>query len=64
MVQGQVFLKGGGGGRLVLFPLNFFKVYYFYIQKLLYTLKKCVMHSKKYYFLPLKFYLKKSFEVA
>ena len=64
MVQGQVFLKGGSGERLVIFPLNFFKVYLFYIQKLLYPLKKCVMHSKKYYFLPPKFYKKKSFEVA
>ena len=33
MVQGQVFLKGGGGGEggLPLFLFNFFKVYHFYI---------------------------------
>ena len=32
MVQGQVFLKeGGGGGGLALFLFKFFKVYDFYI---------------------------------
>ena len=31
MVQGQVLLKGGGGGGLAFFQFNFFKVYYFYI---------------------------------
>ena len=45
MVQGQVFLKGGGGLTLVLF--NFFKVYHFYIEKLLYPLQNCAMHLKK-----------------
>ena len=46
MVQRQVFLKEGrGGGGLVLFLFNFFKVYHFYIQELLYPLKNCVMHD-------------------
>ena len=45
MVQGQVFLKGGGA--LALFLLNFFKVYHFYISKLLFPLQNCVMHLKK-----------------
>ena len=36
MVQGQVFLKGEG---LTLFLFNLFKVYHFYIQKLLYPCK-------------------------
>ena len=50
MVQGQVFLKEVG---LALFLLNVFKVYYFYIQKLLYPLQNCVMHFKKnYFFMP------------
>ena len=44
MVQGQVFIKGG---RLALFLFNFFKVYHFYIWKLLYPLQNCVMHLKK-----------------
>ena len=56
MIQGQVFLKGGGGGGrggLALFLLNFFKVYCFYIYKLLYPLQNCVMHLKKNnFFLP------------
>ena len=40
MVQGQVFLKGGGGGGvLTLFLFNFFNVYHFYIYKLLYPLQ-------------------------
>ena len=43
MVQAQVFLKGG----LALFLCNFFKVYRFYIYKLLYPFQNCVMHSKK-----------------
>ena len=57
MVQGQVFLKGGGGGRVVcgggggvgltLVLFNFFKVYHFYIEKLLYPLQNCAMHLKK-----------------
>ena len=35
MVQGQVFLKGGGGaGGLALFLFNFFKVYHFYMCKI------------------------------
>ena len=44
MVQAQVFLKGEG---LALFLFNFFKVYHFQIQKLLYPLENCVMHLKK-----------------
>ena len=44
-LQGQVFLKGGGG--LALFLFNFFKVYHFYIQKLRFSLQNCVTHSKK-----------------
>ena len=48
MVQGQVFLKVGEGLALLLF--NFFKVYHFYIYKLLYYLQNCVMHLKKNYF--------------
>ena len=44
-LQDQVFLKGGGG--LALFLFNFFKVYHFYIQKLLFFLQNCVTHSKK-----------------
>ena len=34
-----------GGLTLVLF--NFFKVYHFYIEKLLYPLQNCAMHLKK-----------------
>ena len=45
MVQRQVSLKGVGVGGPFLF--NFFKVYHFYIQKLLYALQNCVMHLKK-----------------
>ena len=53
MMQGQVFLKGGGEGELALFLLNFFKVHHFYIQKLLYPLQNCIMHLKKNcFFLP------------
>ena len=47
MVQGQAFLKGGRGRGLALFLLNFFKVYHFYIYKLLYPLQNCVMHFNK-----------------
>ena len=47
VVQGQVFLKGEG---LALFLFNFFKVYHFCIQKLLYPLQNCVMHVKENYF--------------
>ena len=46
MVQGQVLGEGG----LVLFLSNFFKVYHFYIWKLLYLLQNCVMHLKKIIF--------------
>ena len=53
MVQVQVFLKGGGGGGLTLFLFNYFKVYYFYISKLLYPLLNCVRRLKKNcFFLP------------
>ena len=49
LVQGQVFLKRG----LALFRFNFFRVYHFYIWKLLFLLQNCVMHlKKKYIFLP------------
>ena len=34
-------------GELALFLFNFFKVYHFYIQKLLYYLQNCAMHLKK-----------------
>ena len=49
MVQGQVFLTGGRGG-LALFVFNFFKVYHFYMYKLLYALQSCIMHLKKKFF--------------
>ena len=56
MVQGQVFSKEG---QLTVFLFSFFKVYHFYIQKLLYPLQNCVMRLKKnYFFLPPKFYEK------
>ena len=48
MVQGQVFLKRGGG--LTLFLFNFIKVYHFYILKLLYPLRNCDMNLKKNHF--------------
>ena len=48
MVQGKVLLKKGG--KLTLFVFNFFKVYHFYILKLLYPLQNCGM-QKKYFFL-------------
>ena len=61
MLQGQVILKGRGGA-LKPFPYNFFRVYHFYIQKLLYPFQNCVVHLKKnYFFLPPQFYEKKSF---
>ena len=41
---------GGVGVELALFLFNFFKVYNFYIWKLLYPLQKCVMHLKKNFF--------------
>ena len=37
-------------GRLTLFLFNFFNVYHFYIQKLLYPLQNFVIHLKKIYF--------------
>ena len=53
MVQGQVFLIGGGGGGLALVLFNFFKFCYFYIWKLLYPWQNCFMHLKKNdFFLP------------
>ena len=42
MVQGQVFLNRGAD-TFPLFLFNFFKVYHFYIHKLLYPLQNCVM---------------------
>ena len=61
MVQKQVFLMGEGGvggageGGWHFSYLFFFKVYH---------LQSCVMHLKKnYFFLPLQFYDKKSFQV-
>ena len=45
MMQGQVVLKG----RLALLLFDF-KVYHFYMQKLLYPLQNCAMHLKKKYF--------------
>ena len=50
MVQGKVLLKKKGGGKLTLFVFNSFKVYHFYILKLLYPLGNCVMHLKENYF--------------
>ena len=47
MVQGYIFLKGGG---LTLFLFNFFKVYHFYIQKLFYPLQNCYAFRKKIIF--------------
>ena len=44
MVQGQVIVKEGG---LAFSQFNFFKVYHFYILKLLYSLQNCVIHLKK-----------------
>ena len=46
MVQEHVFLKGK---RLALFLFNLFKVYHFYMQKLLYPLQNCVMHLKNFF---------------
>ena len=43
-------MEGGGEVELALFLFNFFKVYHFYIWKLLYPLQKCVMHLKKKFF--------------
>ena len=43
MVQELVLEKGA----LTLFQFNFFKVYDFYIQNLLYPLQNCVSHLKK-----------------
>ena len=40
----KVFLNRGGAGT---FPTNFFKVYHFYISKLLCSLQNYVMHLKK-----------------
>ena len=48
MVQGQVFLKGGGG--LALFIFNFFKVYHFYIYKLFYPLQNYYAFEEKLFF--------------
>ena len=47
MAQGQVFLKGGAS----TFPIKFFQIYHFYIQKLLYPLQNCAMHfeEKKFF---------------
>ena len=56
MVQVQIFLKKG---ELTLFLFHFFKVYYFYIQKLLYPLQNCVMHLKKKSFFCLRNCMKK-----
>ena len=50
MVQEQVFLKEVGRGGLELFLWNFFKMYHFYIYKLLYHLHNCVMRLKKKFF--------------
>ena len=55
MVQGQVFLKKG----LALFLFNFFKVYPFYVYKLLYSLQNCVVHLMKSYFLCHQNFMKK-----
>ena len=62
MVQGQVFLKkeGGGGGGMALFVFNFFKVYQFYMQKLLYPLENCVMYLRKKVFFCQHNFMKKS----
>ena len=41
---------GEGEGGLALFLFNSFKVYHFYMEKLLYPLQNCVMHLKKIIF--------------
>ena len=58
MLQGQVFWKEGGWNFSYLI---FFRLYHFYIYKLLYPLQNCVVHLKKnYFFLPPQFYEKSS----
>ena len=47
MVQGQVFLKWEG---VTPFLFNFFKVYHFYILKLLYPLQNCVMQKNFFFY--------------
>ena len=60
---GADLLKVGEGG-LALFPFTFFKVYHFYILKLLYPLQGSVMHLEKNYILGcLKINLKISHEL-
>ena len=51
MVEGQVFLWGGGE-LLALFPLKLFKVYHFYTQKLLSLpfAKLCYAFEEKLFF--------------
>ena len=46
MVQGQVFLKWGGGGGLALFLFNFSRFIIFTFRNY-FTLCKTVMHLKK-----------------
>ena len=57
MVQGQVYLKKGG---MALLLFIFFKVYHFYIYKLLYYLQNCVIHLKKNHFFCHHNFMKKS----
>ena len=47
MVQGQVFLKVEG--EVTPFLFSFFKVYHFYILKLLYPLQNCGMQKKLFF---------------
>ena len=45
---------GVGGGWMILFLFNVYKVHHFYIQQLLYSLQNCIMHLKpNYHFLPI-----------
>ena len=59
MVQGQVFLKGGGGCH---FSYLFFSRFIIFTFRNYFTLCKIVAHmKKKYFFLSSKFYEKRSF---
>ena len=51
MVQGQVFLKGEGGGGVTHFLFNFFKVYRFYILNY-FTISKTVLCKKIFFLSP------------
>ena len=61
MAQGQVFLKGAGGGTGT-FSIYFFQgLSFLYLEITLPLPKLCYMHLKKnYFFLPPQFYEKRS----